>query len=364
MPDAIPDPADEGSALAIIAASHEPEPLLTGEQVVLAASRTFCRAFDLDPANVVGQRLIDLGIAEWAFPGFQALLAAAAFGSVPVAECEIDLVRQRIATRRLVVHVGILDGGAADQVRLLLSFTDVTDARAETRQKEELIRQQAVLIREVQHRIANSLQIIAGLLMQSARQVQSEEARMCLRDARLRVIAVASVQKQFSEIGDDSVSLRSCRTQLCDGLASAMISDPSRLSIRLSVHDNVVSGAEAASLGLIVTELVINALKYAFPAERPGEIVVDYRSDANDWVLSVSDNGVGVETGLPATKTGLGTGIVDALSSNLHAEMVLADCQPGTKVTITHHAGQGRKAVLSVGSQGPDSLIVTPSGSS
>ncbi len=73
-----------------------------------------------------------------------------------------------------------------------------------------------------------------------------------------------------------------------------MIADPDRLSIRVTVDDSVVDADVSVSLGLIVTELVINALKHAFPDERKGVIVIDYRSSGNDWTLSIADNGIGV----------------------------------------------------------------------
>ena len=71
----------------------------------------------------------------------------------------------------------------------------------------------------------------------------------------------------------------------------------------------MVSANASVSLGLIITELVINALKHAFPNSRKGKIVIDYRSDGQDWTLSVSDNGVGMPTGTEKPKPGLGTGI-------------------------------------------------------
>ena len=76
-----------------------------------------------------------------------------------------------------------------------------------------------------------------------------------------------------------------------------MIPDPNVLSIEVTVDDSVVDANKSVSLGLIVTELVINALKHAFPGHARGKIVVDYRSDGPDWSLSVKDDGIGMPTG-------------------------------------------------------------------
>ena len=92
----------------------------------------------------------------------------------------------------------------------------------------------------------------------------------------------------------------------------------------------------SVSLGLIVTELVINALKHAFPEGRAGAIVVDCGFRGPNWVLSVSDDGVGMPTDRSQRHTGLGTSIVEALAKQLHAVVAVAPGHPGTHVSITH----------------------------
>src|SRR5665213_3954735 len=90
------------------------------------------------------------------------------------------------------------------------------------------------------------------------------------------------------------------------------------------------------SLGLIVTELVINALKHAFPGHRPGTIEVNYRSDGKKWSLTVTDNGVGMPSGEHEGKPGLGTGIVEALAKQLGGDIQIGDGAPGTVVSVVH----------------------------
>ena len=115
----------------------------------------------------------------------------------------------------------MVEDGDHDRIRHLLAVTDVTDARADARQKGDLIRDKAILMQEVQHRVANSLQIIASVLMQSARRVQSEEARGHLHDAHNRVMSIAAVQRHLAQPGAESVSLRTYFTQLCQSLGAS-----------------------------------------------------------------------------------------------------------------------------------------------
>jgi two-component sensor histidine kinase len=90
-------------------------------------------------------------------------------------------------------------------------------------------------------------------------------------------------------------------------------------------------------MGLIVTELVINAIKHAFPDQTTGgKITVSFAADEGDWLLSVSDNGAGMPVGKKLAKPGLGTGIVEALSKQLEASVTVVEANPGTRVEVRH----------------------------
>jgi two-component sensor histidine kinase len=228
-----------------------------------------------------------------------------------------------------------LSYGDTENERLLLTVLDVTDARLAERLKDDLLREKAILFQELQHRVANSLQIIASVLMLSARRA-SAESRVSIKDAHSRIMSVATLQQQLAarKLGD--VELRGYFTELCASIAASMIPDPERITLSVTADDSVSPGDTSVSLGLIVTELVINALKHAFPGDRTGEIVVNYGSNAADWTLSVSDDGVGMAGGREPVHAGLGSSIVEALARQLDAKVQIADAGPGTSVSIMH----------------------------
>lgn len=323
-------------ALAVIASSSAPLLLPDNDLHVIAASGSFCRAFSIDAGTARGKRLPKLGDGEWNAPQLVALLEATAAGMAEVDAYEMDLQRVGQESRRLVVDARKLEYANATQVRLLLTVADVTDARIAEKVKDDLLRDKAILLQEVQHRVANSLQIIASILLQSARKVQSEETRMHLKSAHSRVMSIASVQQQLAASSLGDIPLKSYFEQLCKSLGASMIYDPDQLSIDVNVDKSVVNANISVSLGLIVTELVINALKHAFPNQRNGKIVVDYHSKGKDWTLHVGDNGIGMPADTKEKKSGLGTGIVEALSNQLEAEIVVTDAKPGTIISIAH----------------------------
>jgi two-component sensor histidine kinase len=332
----VPGIADSLS-LALVASSDAPLLLLDGKLEVIAASRSFCDAFHVELESVGGTSVFELGAGEWNLPKLRSLLDATASGNAAVAAYEIDLPRQGGEPRRLVIKAQKLGYDKDSATRLLMTISDVTEARLALKVKDDLLRDNAFLMQEVQHRVANSLQIIASVLMQSARTVQSEETRAHLHDAHNRVMSIATVQKQLatSHVGD--VALRAYFTQLCQSLGASMIRDHTKQSIEVIADDSTVAADASVSLGLIVTELVINALKHAFPEDRAGKILVDYRSQGPNWTLSVNDDGVGMPPprATPATG-GLGTRIVEALARQLQARVKVTDRNPGTSVSIVH----------------------------
>ena len=329
-------------AFAVIASSDTPLLLLDKDLSVLVASESFCTAFLFHPATMSGRQIFALGAGEWDVPQLRSLLNAtiSADGSVPA--YEMDLKSFGRATRRIVLKARKLDYNDKENIRIILAISDVTDARLAEKLRDDLMRDKAILIQEIQHRVANSLQIIASVLMQGARKVQSEEARSHLHAAHDRVISIAAIQRHLvlSELGD--VQLRTYFTQLCETIGASMIADHDRLSVEVAADDSAVDGSVSVSLGLIVTELVINALKHAFPDERHGKIQVDFRSQSHDWTLSVADDGIGMPKRPEGTKAGLGTSIIEALARQLEARINVTDANPGTNVSIIHSASSAR----------------------
>ncbi|MGK6318593.1 sensor histidine kinase [Sphingomonas sp. DT-204] len=321
-------------ALAILASSDAPALLLDGNLAVIAASDSFYRTFALEPENVAGQPLFELGGGEWDVPQLRSLLDVT-LSEAGIEAYEMDL-KGDSAPRRLVLNARKLDYGDAEQVRLLVTICDVTEARASARLKDDLLREKAILLRELQHRVANSLQIIASVLMQSARRVQSEEVRGHLHDAHHRVMSIATLQQQLAASSLGDVELRGYFTRLGASLGASMIHDHDLISIAVTADRSSVNADISVSLGLIVTELVINALKHAFPGNRSGRILVDYHAHGSNWTLSVSDNGVGTPEALSAARPGLGTSIVQALANQLDAAVETEGGYPGTTVSITH----------------------------
>jgi len=195
------------------------------------------------------------------------------------------------------------------------------------------------LLEEIQHRIANSLQIIAGIILMKANTVSSEETRTLLQDTHDRVISIATVQQQLNASGIvGPIEMLPYLERLGAALAASMIRDARPIKLKVVGVAGSLSARQAESVGLIATELVMNALKHAFPdPNTKGRINVAYDVDGTNWKLSVADNGIGKPDGVFAqTKTGLGTSIIKALAQNLNAKVETLAGPDGTIVAVTH----------------------------
>jgi two-component sensor histidine kinase len=304
---------------------------------VIAASRSFYRTFAVKPRKTEGRLLFELGDGQWNIPALRTLLEDIIPKRRTVEAFEVEHEFPAIGRRVMLVNARRVfdeDGSAS---AILLAIEDVTRRREAEREKDELLQQKEILLQEMEHRVANSLQIIASILLLKARTVQSEETRLHLHDAHQRIMSVATVQQQLHASGlNEKIEIGPYLSKLCASLAASMVGERRPLAIKVKATSGKAVSSEAVSLGLIVTELVIKALKHGLPSGDEGEILVKYDAQDSSWQLSVSDNGSGPKEapGEPA-HIGLGTSIVEALARQLQATVENSSGPEGTWVTIT-----------------------------
>jgi chemotaxis protein methyltransferase CheR len=331
-------------AQAIVDTVHEPLVVLDRELRVVAASRSFYVVFDFVPADTHGQLFYELAGGQWNIPALRKLLEEVIPQHRVVEAYEIEHEFVPGGDRTLLLNARQVFDEANPDANLLLAIEDVTARRRAEREKDALLREKEMLLEEIRHRVANSLQIIASILLMKARTVESEETRRHLEDAHQRVMSVATVQDQLRGTGHgDRIEIGPYLAKLCETLARSMIDADRNIVVAVDAGAGSAVSAHAVSMGLIVTELLINAVKHAFPGDRSGTIRVAYHSGENGWRLTVADDGVGRDRrkgGAPSK--GLGTSIVEALVQQLGARLETTSTSKGTGVSVIH--GQSEPA--------------------
>ena len=319
-------------------------PLLVLDQDlrVVSANRAFCQTFRMTRQNIEDRAVYALGDGQWNIPALRFLLENIAPHHTVMEGYEVEREFPGIGRRSMLLNAREVVSQRNARKLILLTIEDVTERRAAEREAAELLRQKEMLLQEMQHRIANSLQIIASILLLKARTVQSEETRMHLRDAHQRVMSVAAVQQQLLATSHgDPVYIGPYLSRIVPGpgslddgrQSSDLIEGPGRAAAR--PHP-----PRRSALVSLSTELVINAFKHAFVGdEAAGLVVIAYEAAETSWRLTVSDNGIGTPEGQSDSdkpRPGLGTIIVEALAKQLDARVEVTRSRRGTTVSITH----------------------------
>jgi two-component sensor histidine kinase len=333
-------------AQAIVDTVREPLLVLDQDLRVLAASRSFYLTFKVDKANTQGRLLYALGDGQWDIPRLRLLLDKIVPEHGVMEDYEVEHRFPDIGRRTMLLNARKVFYEETPHTTLLLGIEDVTERHALERemkelllQKDALLREKDMLLEELQHRVGNSLQIIAAIILMKSRTVTSEETRLHLQDAHNRVMSIAAVQQHLHVAGTaGNIEMAPYLSKLCESLTSSMISNDRPIALKVISDGGNVTSHEAVSLGLIVTELVLNAVKHAFLNDGiDHRITVAYDVAGTNWQLSIADNGVGKPAGdFPQAKSGLGTSIVKALAQQLDAQVEVSSGPQGTTVSVTH----------------------------
>jgi two-component sensor histidine kinase len=198
------------------------------------------------------------------------------------------------------------------------------------------LKEREVLLQEVHHRVKNNLQVISSLINMQLRSLDGA-GRDALLECQARVQAIALIHEKLYQAPDYSqVSFSEYTRSLAASVFRAIDVSPEGVALELAIEDVSLAVGKAIPCGLILNELMTNALKHAFPDERTGRIRVELARVAGGGLrLVVSDDGVGLPAGLDfETSASLGLQLVRMLARQLGAELDVSSVG-GTRVRVT-----------------------------
>jgi two-component sensor histidine kinase len=217
----------------------------------------------------------------------------------------------------------------ANQVMKLLELRRVAAAERSSRlQAEAMVQEKETLMREGDHRLMNSLQLVQSMLALQSRSASSEETKKQLDMAGNRVLAIATVHKQLHLSGSmEEVDIDDFLRRLCESLKHTA---PAQIAaINLTADAAKLRSDMASGMGLLVAELVTNSFKYAYPAGEHGNVAVDFKQTSSGWRLQVSDEGRGLPEGFDIDQgKGFGMQVVKAFVRRLDATLTVSS-RPG-----------------------------------
>lgn len=217
----------------------------------------------------------------------------------------------------------------ANQVMKQLELRRINAAEHVARVRaEEMVAEKETLMREGDHRLMNSLQLVQSILSLQSRGASSDETKAQLDMASNRVLAIATVHKQLHLTGSlEKIEIDTFLRRLCDNLKHTA---PAQITaINVSAENAKLRSDVASGLGLLVAELATNSFKYAYSPGERGPVDVSFKTTANGWTLEVSDQGRGLPPGFDVDQSkGFGMQVVKAFVRRLNATMSVSS-RPG-----------------------------------
>lgn len=224
---------------------------------------------------------------------------------------------------------------ASGQVIGLIGVSrDITERKSAETALQSADRQKALLLDDINHRIKNHLQSVVGVLDMAARRAGSlDEAKTALDQAAWRLGVLGRVYDQL-QLRDDATAVQADRflSDLCGDLRATLV-DLRPIALRVQAEPFELDPTAAVNVGLIVNELVQNALKYAFPDERAGTVTVRLERQDDCLVLEVADDGIGRPDLEAARPAGTGSRLLRALAQQLGGALEWSG-PPGTRAAL------------------------------
>ena len=219
----------------------------------------------------------------------------------------------------------------------IASFSDITERKQAENKIRKSLKEKEVLLSEIHHRVKNNMQIVSSLLNLQSEYVKDKESLEMFKESRDRIFSMASVHEKLYQSKDLArIDFDDYIRSITKHLFRAYVVDPNAVRLNVNCSDVALNINKAVPCGLIINELISNALKHAFPEGRKGEITVDFHPDGdNRLTLVVSDNGVGFPEDTDTSDTGtLGLRLISILVNQLKGTMEI-ERDAGTSFKIT-----------------------------
>jgi two-component sensor histidine kinase len=292
--------------------------VLETDLTICFANRSFCDKFSVAPEHTVGRKLYELGNGQWDIPELRSLLETILPEHATIEDFEVDRVFPSIGRRVMVLNAREVYRPGNHTKQILLAIEDVTERRRLEHERAAAHERIAALLQELGHRIKNSLQIIVAMVSLEARNHKSGEGKAALERVSHRIAALGRLYSILGKVNAvEEVDAATYLEALCRDLIESVQKE---------------NGTSIALKTDIESEPLTNAVKYAFPSETRGTVVVTLKRIPGELRLTVSDDGKGVDP--RRTDSGVGGRLVEVFARQLGGQIERESGNKGTIVRL------------------------------
>jgi PAS domain S-box-containing protein len=298
------------------------------------ANRTFCDTFAVAPEDTVGRKLYEIGNGEWDIPKLRTALETIISGERTFEGFEVEQLFPSIGQRVMCLNARKVYRPGNKIQQILLAIEDVTERVRLEREHAIAHEHIGMLLQELTHRVKNSLQIIAAMVMIEARSHKSGEGKGALERVSHRIDALGHLYAKLSKADTvEAVDAATYLDELCrDLISSVHREDGTSIVLKTDIESELLPTDRAIPIGLIVNELVTNAVKYAFPGETRGTVLVTLKRLPGELRLTVADDGQGLDP--RRTDSGLGGRLIEGFAHQLGGQVERESNSQGTTVRL------------------------------
>jgi len=312
--------------------------LVSSDGVILDANSSAARFSGLSTGELIGKNFSDLGIFSEDNRSFAREKFSRALKGETLKPFQYRLINKNGEYSWIETQlVPIKKDGKINSI--LIIDTDITDRRNATEKLKSSLNEKKILIKEIHHRVKNNMQIITSLLSLQIQHLDDEEivAATVLKESQNRVRSMAMIHEKLYLSKDFThIRFEDYIKRLLSDLLYSYDTNMGRVKLVVDVEDVNLNMETAVPCGLIISELISNSLKYAFPEEKNGKIKVSLKQVPENlkFILTVADDGVGLPEDLDFKNTRtLGLELVNNLTKQIDGEIKL-DRSQGTKFEI------------------------------
>ena len=308
--------------------------VLEPDLTIRFANRSFCQTFAVAPEETVGRKLYELGNGQWDIPKLRTALETIISGRKTIEAFEVDQFFPSIGRRVMVLNARKVYRPGNKIQQILLAIEDVTERVRLEREHAVAHERIGMLMQELTHRVKNSLQSIAAMVMIEARSHKSGEGKAALERVSHRIDALGQLYSKLSKSDTvEAVDAATYLDELCRDLVASVQREGGRaIALKTDIESVLLPTDRAIPIGLIVNELVTNALKYAFPSETKGTVMVTLKRVPGELRLTVADDGKGVDP--RRADSGLGGRLVEGFAQQLGGQVERESGSQGTTVRL------------------------------